>query len=74
MSLRVNLSLALKEAKKSSGLRYTDLIEITGLSRSIISNALNGGKEVGIDTFQKIFDACDYTVEIGLICKENDLF
>jgi transcriptional regulator with XRE-family HTH domain len=74
MSLRYNLSVALKEAKLSSGLRYEDLIELTGLSRSIINNALNGGREVGLDTFQKLFNACDCDVEIGLICKENGLF
>lgn len=74
MSLRYNLSSALKEAKQSSGLRYEDLIELTGLSRSIINNALNGGKEVGLDTFQKLFIACDCDIEIGLIYKENELF
>ena len=74
MELRTNLSLALREAKRSSGLKYTDLIELTGLSRSIINNALNGGKEVGLDTFQKLFNACDCTVEIGLIYEENELF
>lgn len=74
MTLRVNLSLALKEAKKSSGLKYADLIEATGLSQSIINNSLNGGNQVGLDTFQKLFDACDFSVEIGLIYKENDVF
>jgi len=74
MSLRNDLSVTLKEAKKSSGLRYEDLMEETGLSRSIINNALNGGKEVGLDTFQKLFDACDCEVEIELIYKESDLF
>ena len=74
MTLRSNISLALKEAKRSSGLKYEDLIEHTGLSRSIINNALNGGNQVGLDTFQKLFDACDYAVEIGLIYKENSVF
>ena len=74
MTLRSNLSLALKEAKRSSGLKYTDLMEETKLSRSIINNALNGGNQVGLDTFQKLFDVCDCTVEIGLIYKENEEF
>ena len=74
MCLRFNLSAALREAKKSSALRYEDLVDITGLSRSIINSALNGGKEVGLDTFQKLFDACDCDIEIGLIYKDNDLF
>lgn len=74
MNIRMNLSKTLKKAKMLSGLKYADLIEMTGLSRTAINKALNGGKGTGIDTFQKLFDACDCSVEIELTDKENGLY
>lgn len=69
MDIRKNLSCKLREAKKLSGMKYQDLIEVTGLSKSAITMALNGGDQVGIETFQKLLDACDFEVYIDLSKK-----
>lgn len=69
MSIRKNLSYKLREAKKLSGMKYQDLVDVTGLSRSTINLALNGGEQVGIETFQKLLDACDFEVYIDLSKK-----
>lgn len=69
MDIRKNLSYKLREAKHLSGMKYQDLMEVTGLSKSAISLALNGGEQVGIETFQKLLDACDFEVYIDLSKK-----
>lgn len=74
MGIRKSLSLALRVAKEQSGLKSEDLMEDSGVSRSGINSALNGGDQVGIKTFERLFNACGYQVEIVLQEDENDLF
>ena len=49
-------------------------MEDSGVSRSGINSALNGGDQVGIKTFERLFNACGYQVEIVLQEEENDMF
>lgn len=56
MSLREIMSTALKEAKIKSGLTYDDIVSETGLAKTSIRYALNGGNNIGLNIFEKLFE------------------
>ncbi len=58
MSIRQQLSVKLKECKKSSGMTYEQLIEESGYSKTTIRYALNGGVNVSLEVFEKLFLCC----------------
>lgn len=66
MSLRVNLSDAVKKAKKLSGMTYEDIGDATGLSKSSIRYALNGGDKVGLDAMDTMVKSMGFCLEITL--------
>lgn len=73
MNIRKTLSDQLREAKTLSGMTYSDLMKVTKLSKATLILALNGGKGTGLDTFQKLFDACDYKINIdGIVKVDNE--
>lgn len=64
MSIRKSMSDALKQRKREGSYVYQDLIEGTGCSKSSIRYALNGGNNVSLDVFQKLFDYMEVDVQI----------
>lgn len=70
MSIRLELSKLLKENKKLSGCTYADIKDATGLSTSSIRYALNGGKNVGLDVYEKMFKYFELSVKIEAVDLE----
>lgn len=61
MSLRQKLSVVLKNAKEEFGLTYKEISERSGCSITSVRYALNGGDNVGLSVFDKIFKSLKIT-------------
>lgn len=66
MSLRSNLSDAVREAKTLSGMTYDEIAEKTGYSKSAIRYALNGGEKVGLDAMNSMIICMGFSLEVHL--------
>lgn len=68
MSIRKDLSLALKCVKDERGWSYKEVAKHTGLSVSSVRLAMNnGGEGIGLDTFQTLVDFFKIDIEVSYI-------
>lgn len=70
MSIRTKMSELLKENKKLHEVTYDQIAKDTKISKTSIRYAMNGGKEVGINVFEKLFDYFNLDLEIIGVEKE----
>ncbi len=66
MSIRKSISKALRQSKVDGGHTYLELEDGSGCSRSSIRYALNGGNNVSLDVYQKLFDYMEVSVQIEI--------
>lgn len=66
MSLRKNLSEAIRDVKECHGLSYEEIIDIVGCSKTSLRYALNGGENVSIGLMENILNKLGYSVSISL--------
>lgn len=71
MNIRKSLSDALQAAKKEAGCTYQDLMDGTGCSKSSIRYALNGGANVSLDVYEKLFKYLECGLQITKEIKEQ---
>lgn len=71
MTIKKNLSDAIRECKRLSGATYDDLVIGTGCSKTSIRYALNGGDNVSLDVMQKILDYTEQTIEISVVYNND---
>lgn len=67
MSLRKNLSNAIREAKEVNGYTYDEIVEGVDCSKSAVRYALNGGDKVGIDLMERMLKFMGFGVGVTLI-------
>lgn len=63
--IREELSSVLKGYKKDSGLTYKEISEEVGINITSVRYAMNGGDNVGLEVFQKLYEFFDVPYFIG---------
>ena len=70
MNLRQRLSNVLRNVKEDSGLTYKEISDKSGCSITSVRYALNGGDNVGLTVFDKLFEAMG--VIPCILCEYKD--
>ena len=64
-TLREELSSVLKEYKNLSGFTYKEISEGAGVNITSVRYAMNGGENVGLEVFQKLYEYLEIPYYIG---------